>query len=147
MTHFPDLGIETGGRSVQRLRQVVGMNGEFGGGHPLRERTCPGNERLEQRSALPKVGQPFTRWSIRKLVAFLADNDELFVHVGRERCRQILIANQVTFQRTASCRSVQVALWPTTSTITWTSVSVYTQIVPAAESLATSSLGRVIPVS
>lgn len=46
------------------------------------------------------LDQPFTRWSIRKLVDYLADNDERVVHVGRERCRQILIDNDITFQRT-----------------------------------------------
>jgi transposase len=47
-----------------------------------------------------KLDQPFTRWSIRKLVEHLADNDERVVHVGRERCRQILRKHHVTFQRT-----------------------------------------------
>ena len=46
------------------------------------------------------LDQPFTRWSIRKLVDYLADNDERVVHVGRERCRQLLIDNDITFQRT-----------------------------------------------
>lgn len=46
------------------------------------------------------LDQPFTRWSIRKLVDYLADNDERVVHVRRERCRQILIDNDITFQRT-----------------------------------------------
>jgi transposase len=47
-----------------------------------------------------KLGRPFTRWSIRKLVEYLADNDERVVRVGRERCRQILGEHHVTFQRT-----------------------------------------------
>ena len=47
-----------------------------------------------------KLGQPFTRWSLRKLVAYLAENDVRVVTVGRERLRQILNANDVTFQRT-----------------------------------------------
>ena len=47
-----------------------------------------------------KLGQPFTRWSIRKLAAYLAENDTRVVTVGRERLRQILAANKVTFQRT-----------------------------------------------
>jgi hypothetical protein len=46
------------------------------------------------------LGQPFTRWSIRKLIQFLGDNSVRVVTVGRERCRQILAANDVTFQRT-----------------------------------------------
>jgi len=46
------------------------------------------------------LGQPFTRWSLRKLVGYLADNSSRVVSVGRERLRQILDANDVTFQRT-----------------------------------------------
>jgi hypothetical protein len=34
------------------------------------------------------LGQPFTRWSLRKLAAYLADNDVRVVAVGRERLRQ-----------------------------------------------------------
>jgi hypothetical protein len=30
------------------------------------------------------LGQPFTRWSLRKLAANLADNDERVVSVGRD---------------------------------------------------------------
>ena len=46
------------------------------------------------------LGEPFTRWSIRKLVDYLADNEKRVVEVGRERLRQILGANDITFQRT-----------------------------------------------
>ncbi len=46
------------------------------------------------------VGQPFTRWSIRKLVDYLADNDQRVVKIGRERLRQLLVENDITFQRT-----------------------------------------------
>ncbi len=45
------------------------------------------------------LGQPFTRWSLRKLAAYLAENDRS-VKIGRERLRQILDRNGVTFQRT-----------------------------------------------
>jgi transposase len=47
-----------------------------------------------------KLGQPFTRWSLRKLVVFLGDNDTRVVTIGRERLRQILDGHDVTFQRT-----------------------------------------------
>jgi hypothetical protein len=33
------------------------------------------------------LGQPFTRWSPRKLAAYLADNEVRAVTVGRERLR------------------------------------------------------------
>ncbi len=47
-----------------------------------------------------KLGRPFTRWSIRKLVAYLTNNGDRVVRIGRERCRQILAEHHVTFQRT-----------------------------------------------
>ena len=46
-----------------------------------------------------KLGQPFTRWSLRKLAAYLADGPRP-VRVGRERLRQILHARGISFQRT-----------------------------------------------
>jgi len=45
------------------------------------------------------LGQPFTRWSLRKLAAYLAGLDRP-VRVGRERLRQILHARGISFQRT-----------------------------------------------
>ena len=47
-----------------------------------------------------KLGRPFTHWSIRKLVGYLASNDRRVVKVGRERLRQILDKHGITFQRT-----------------------------------------------
>lgn len=52
------------------------------------------------RSRPESLGRPFTRWSIRKLAEFLADNDTRVVEIKRERLRQILINHDVTFQRT-----------------------------------------------
>ena len=46
-----------------------------------------------------KLGQPFTRWSLRKLAAYLADGPRPVV-IGRERLRQILHARGISFQRT-----------------------------------------------
>jgi transposase len=46
-----------------------------------------------------KLGQPFTRWSLRKLAAYLADRDRPVV-IGRERLRQLLHARGISFQRT-----------------------------------------------
>ena len=45
-----------------------------------------------------KLGQPFTRWSLRKLAAHLAEGPG--VCIGRERLRQILHARGISFQRT-----------------------------------------------
>ncbi|TVT14832.1 IS630 family transposase [Amycolatopsis rhizosphaerae] len=44
--------------------------------------------------------QPFTRWSLRKLAAYLAKNPHQVVQVGRERLRQFLHKHDITFQRT-----------------------------------------------
>ena len=41
-----------------------------------------------------KLGLPFTHWSLRKLVAYLARNPARRVRIGRERLRQILRARQ-----------------------------------------------------
>ena len=46
------------------------------------------------------LGQPFTRWSIRKLAGYLAVKKGREVTVGRERMRQILAEEGITFQRT-----------------------------------------------
>src|SRR6478752_2982320 len=45
-----------------------------------------------------KLGRPFTRWSLRKLAACLAEDPG--VRIGRERLRQILHARGISFQRT-----------------------------------------------
>jgi transposase len=46
-----------------------------------------------------KLGLPFTRWSLRKLAAYLAGRERP-VAIGRERLRQILHARGISFQRT-----------------------------------------------
>lgn len=48
-----------------------------------------------------KLDQPFTRWSLRKLCAYLTHNrGTRRVKVGRERLRQFLRKHDITFQRT-----------------------------------------------
>src|SRR3984957_5272157 len=46
-----------------------------------------------------KLGQPFTRWSLRKLAHYLASGSRPAA-IGRERLRQILHARGISFQRT-----------------------------------------------
>jgi len=46
-----------------------------------------------------KLGLPFTRWSVRKLAAYLASAAQP-VRIGRERLRQILHSRGISFQRT-----------------------------------------------
>jgi transposase len=47
-----------------------------------------------------KLGLPFTHWSVRKLAAYLACNAARPVAIGRERLRQILHEQGISFQRT-----------------------------------------------
>jgi transposase len=93
-----------GGNTVPVIARLVGMKSldpQWAGGRPRRITTDDEQFIVETATTRPeKLGQPFTRWSIRKLVGFLADNDIRKVVIGRERLRQILSANDVTFQRT-----------------------------------------------
>ena len=47
-----------------------------------------------------KLAQPFTRWSVGKLAAYLADNPTRVVRVGRQRLHEILTESGITFGRT-----------------------------------------------
>jgi len=47
-----------------------------------------------------KLGRPFTHWSVRKLADYLATDPVRPVVVGRERLRQLLRGNDISFQRT-----------------------------------------------
>ncbi|OEJ37187.1 hypothetical protein BGK70_02420 [Streptomyces agglomeratus] len=47
-----------------------------------------------------KLGQPFTRWSLRKLVAYLRKVQGRMIRIGRETLRSLLARRGVTFQRT-----------------------------------------------
>ncbi|MFI1169620.1 IS630 family transposase [Streptomyces sp. NPDC020801] len=47
-----------------------------------------------------KLGQPFTRWSLRKLVAYLRKVHGRVIRIGREALRCLLARHGVTFQRT-----------------------------------------------
>ncbi|MQS15977.1 IS630 family transposase [Streptomyces kaniharaensis] len=47
-----------------------------------------------------RLGQPFTRWSIRKLLAYLRKVHGRVIRIGREALRCLLARRGVTFQRT-----------------------------------------------
>lgn len=47
-----------------------------------------------------KPGQPFTRWSIRELAAYLRKVRGRVIRIGREALRCVLARRSVTFQRT-----------------------------------------------
>jgi transposase len=58
-----------------------------------------------------KLGRPFTRWSIRELLAYLADDPTRIVVIGRERLRQYL--REHPFPEPVFClRSVRAAVDP-----------------------------------
>ena len=46
------------------------------------------------------MGIPFTHWSVRKLVAYLARDADRRIVIGRERLRLILREHHISFQRT-----------------------------------------------
>ncbi|WP_267132812.1 IS630 family transposase [Streptomyces cyaneochromogenes] len=47
-----------------------------------------------------KLGQPFSRWSIRKLAAYLRRVHGRVIRIGREALRCLLLRRGITFQRT-----------------------------------------------
>lgn len=96
--------------SEDRVREMIHRFNEMGmrsldpqwaGGRPRQITTDDEAFIVKTAKTRPeKLGQPFTRWSVRKLCGYLADNDTRVVNIGRERLRQLLVANDVTFQRT-----------------------------------------------
>ena len=98
--------------SQDRVREMIHRFNESGmasldpkwaGGRPRRITTDDEAFIVETARQRPeKLGLPFKRWSVRKLAAYLNDNPGRRVRVGRERVRQLLAANDVTFQRTES---------------------------------------------
>ncbi|WKV75971.1 IS630 family transposase [Streptomyces sp. PCS3-D2] len=64
---------------------------------------CPDDEDFVIKTATTrpaKLGQPFTRWSIRKLLAYLRRVHGRVICIGREALRCLLARRGVTFQRT-----------------------------------------------
>ena len=96
--------------SPDRVREMIRRFNELGmasldprwaGGRPRRITTDDEAFIVDTATARPEaLGLPFTRWSLRKLAAYLRDGAERPVRVSHERLRQILHAHDVTFQRT-----------------------------------------------
>jgi len=86
--------------SPDRVREMIhrfndkgmaSLDPQWAGGRPRRITTDDEDFIVETASQRPEaLGQPFTRWSIRKLVGYLGDNSKRVVGIGRERLRQIL---------------------------------------------------------
>lgn len=94
--------------SPDRVREMIHRFNEQGmksldpawaGGRPRRITTTERELIVSSAKARPtSLGQPFTRWSIRKLCRYLATRHKLVV--SRERLRQILAEEEITFQAT-----------------------------------------------
>ena len=96
--------------SPDRVREMIhrfndlgmrSLDPQWAGGRPRQITTTDRALIVKTAKTRPaKLGQPFTHWSIRKLADYLADEEGPQGAVGRERLRQILIAEGITFQRT-----------------------------------------------
>ena len=96
--------------SQDRVREMIHRFNESGmasldprwaGGRPRRITTEDEEFIVKTATARPEaLGLPFSRWSLRKLAAYLRDGAERPVRVSAERLRQILHGHDITFQRT-----------------------------------------------
>jgi transposase len=96
--------------SPDRVREMIHRFNDLGmrsldprwaGGRPRRITTTDRALIVKTARTRPtKLRQPFTHWSLRKLAAYLATKRGRKVVIGRERLRQVLNAEGITFQRT-----------------------------------------------
>jgi transposase len=80
---------------------LAALDPRWAGGRP--RRISSNDEQCIVKTATTRperLGRPFTRWSIRKLAAYLAENTAHPIRIGRERLRVILREHEITFQRT-----------------------------------------------
>ena len=86
------------------VREVIHRFNELGmgaldprwaGGRPRRISAEDEAFLIETATTRPgRLRQPFTHWSLRKLVGYLADNPRRIVRIGRERARRLLAAHE-----------------------------------------------------
>lgn len=96
--------------SPDRVREMIHSFNDLGmraldprwaGGRPRRITTEQRARIVATAKKRPRsLGQPFSRWSVRKLAHYLATKKGWKISISRERLRQILAEEQVTFQRT-----------------------------------------------
>lgn len=96
--------------SPDRVREMIHRFNEMGmdsldpqwaGGRPRRITTTEREFIVKTAAKRPRsLGQPFSRWSLRKLAGYLATKKGRTVVVSPERLRQILVEAKITFQRT-----------------------------------------------
>ncbi|MGW6056018.1 IS630 family transposase [Streptomyces sp. NPDC055189] len=77
------------------------LDPRWAGGRPRRLSTDDEDFVIQTATTRPtKLGQPFTRWSIRKLAAYLHRIHGRLIRIGREALRCLLARCGITFQRT-----------------------------------------------
>jgi transposase len=96
--------------SPDRVREMIhrfndlgmrSLDPQWAGGRPRQITTTDRALIVKTATTRPtKLRLTFTHWSIRKLADYLATRPGRKLRVGRERLRQILIAEGITFQRT-----------------------------------------------
>jgi len=96
--------------SPDRVREMIhsfndkgmgALDPQWAGGRPRRITTEERQLIIKTATKRPRsLGQPFTRWSVRKLAGYLATKEGRKVKISRERLRQILAEAKITFQRT-----------------------------------------------
>ena len=96
--------------SPDRVREMIhsfndkgmgALDPQWAGGRPRRITTEERQLIIKTATKRPRsLGQPFTRWSVRKLAQYLATKKGKKVRISRERLRQILAEAKITFQRT-----------------------------------------------
>jgi len=96
--------------SPDRVREMIHRFNDMGmrsldprwaGGRPRRITTAERQLIVKTASKRPRsLGRPFTRWSVRKLRDYLATKKGPKVVISRERLRQVLAEEHITFQRT-----------------------------------------------
>jgi transposase len=94
-------------------RGLAALDPRWAGGRP--RRICDADAQFVVTTATTrpkKLGLAFTRWSVRKLAAYLGGHyrrvglvPARLVRIGRERLRQILRAHHITFQRTRTWKT------------------------------------------
>ncbi|MGW1290835.1 IS630 family transposase [Streptomyces sp. NPDC002586] len=77
------------------------LDPRWAGGRPCRLSLDEEDFVIQTATTCPtKLGQPFTRWSLRKLVAYLQKVHGRMILIGREALRGLLARRGITFQRT-----------------------------------------------
>ena len=88
---------------IHRFNEIglVALDPQWAGGRPRQLSTDDEDFVVQTATTRPtKLGQPFTHWSIRKLVIYLHRVHGRAIRIGREALRCLLARRGVTFQRT-----------------------------------------------